>query len=372
MKKKILAFLLSAVMIVSLLPTVAFADTHTHERGMYHSYIWGYKFHQHKGQRVSPKAATCEDYGVKKTCYVCSCGKFFKDSNCWTEINVAVFNTYFESPLGHNFSGDVQHVGDGEHNFACVNEGCGKYGCDGVEGATEDCYGGEATCMEKACCEKCGEEYGDLGDHDFSGDAQKAGEGKHNFACVNEGCDKYGYNDIEGATVDCYGGEATCMKKACCEECGEEYGDLDPEAHTFSQKWSKDSTHHWHAATCIHKDQKADYAEHTDSNKDGKCDKCGAKLSKPTAPVKISVSVKDKTETQYIGFWPFGYYKNVKTYTATIKTEATGTKVTKVQYQLNGGRWTTGTSVSSDKPINSLKVRVTDSNGKVYDYTYGN
>ena len=33
--------------------------------------------------------------------------------------------------------------------------------------------------------------------------------------------------------------------------------------HTYSNEWSKDGTHHWHAATCEHKDEKKDYEEHT-------------------------------------------------------------------------------------------------------------
>ena len=33
--------------------------------------------------------------------------------------------------------------------------------------------------------------------------------------------------------------------------------------HTFAEEWSTDATHHWHAATCEHTDEKKDYAEHT-------------------------------------------------------------------------------------------------------------
>ena len=33
--------------------------------------------------------------------------------------------------------------------------------------------------------------------------------------------------------------------------------------HTFSNEWSSNGTHHWHAATCEHKDEKKDYEEHT-------------------------------------------------------------------------------------------------------------
>ena len=96
---------------------------------------------------------------------------------------------------------------------------------------------------------------------------------------------------------------------------------------------------------------------------------CGA-YDPHEADVKISVDVKTKNTKQYSGFLFWGTWKNVTTYTATIKTEATGVKVTKVQYQLNGGKWMTGTSVSSDKPIETLKVKAWDSNGNVHEYTY--
>ena len=32
--------------------------------------------------------------------------------------------------------------------------------------------------------------------------------------------------------------------------------------HTFASAWETDATHHWHAATCEHADEKADLGEH--------------------------------------------------------------------------------------------------------------
>ncbi len=51
---------------------------------------------------------------------------------------------------------------------------------------------------------------------------------------------------------------------ACGENCD----------HTFETKWTANETHHWHAATCEHVEEKKDYAEHVDTNKDGMCDVC--------------------------------------------------------------------------------------------------
>lgn len=47
-----------------------------------------------------------------------------------------------------------------------------------------------------------------------------------------------------------------------------------PHTHEFSSAWEKDATHHWHAATCEHTEEKGSYAEHKDVNNDGVCDDC--------------------------------------------------------------------------------------------------
>ncbi|MBR2929737.1 MAG: hypothetical protein IKC32_00775, partial [Clostridia bacterium] len=52
-----------------------------------------------------------------------------------------------------------------------------------------------------------------------------------------------------------------------------------PHEHTYATEWSKNDTHHWHAATCEHTDLKADEAEH--AYVDGVC-VCGA--TEPVAP----------------------------------------------------------------------------------------
>ena len=44
--------------------------------------------------------------------------------------------------------------------------------------------------------------------------------------------------------------------------------------HTFSESWSKNSTQHWHAATCEHSEEKSELNNHTDADEDGLCDVC--------------------------------------------------------------------------------------------------
>ena len=62
---------------------------------------------------------------------------------------------------------------------------------------------------------------------------------------------------------------AICMIIPCVlmlSACGHE--------HTFAEEWSMNDTHHWHASTCEHSEEKADYAEHIDENEDDICDVC--------------------------------------------------------------------------------------------------
>ena len=44
--------------------------------------------------------------------------------------------------------------------------------------------------------------------------------------------------------------------------------------HTYSAKWSTNSTEHWHAATCEHAELKSDVAAHADADENGECDVC--------------------------------------------------------------------------------------------------
>ena len=71
------------------------------------------------------------------------------------------------------------------------------------------------------------------------------------------------------------GGTATCTEQATCEICGEKYGNLKP--HSYSVKWSTGEASHWHE--CTECRAKTDEAEHTDTNKDHKCDVCDKVLS---------------------------------------------------------------------------------------------
>ena len=82
--------------------------------------------------------------------------------------------------------------------------------------------GGTATCTKKAVCKFCGEEYGEYASHNY-GDKYESDGTYHWKKCQNEGC------DATTEKEEHKGGEATTTKRAVCEVCGAEYGDLKKE-----------------------------------------------------------------------------------------------------------------------------------------------
>ena len=151
--------------------------------------------------------------------------------------------------------------------------------------------GGKATCTNKAKCEICGADYGEMLPHSYAhikapeylksaatctakavyytsctecgqsskGTADEAtfeygntlghkygewvsnGDGTHTRVCAND--------STHTETKDCHGGKATCTAKAICEVCGKAYGEMT--AHTFAKTAS--AKYLKSAATCTAK-----------------------------------------------------------------------------------------------------------------------
>lgn len=115
--------------------------------------------------------------------------------------------------------------------------------------------GGTATCQTRAICDKCGEEYGELGAHDLEHHGAKAA------TCTEKGWETYD----------------TCKQQGCDYTTYKEIAAL---GHDYAKTWANDDTNHWHE--CSRCDSKSEFAEHTynlwtegDSDKDyGLCE-CG-------------------------------------------------------------------------------------------------
>lgn len=222
-------------------------------------------------QEVVVDATCMNDKYTEYTCTTCGHGYTVREPG---------------TKLDHSYTGayDIDAEND-KHRQLCVN-GCNQYGewveceltytqvlgtethtaecpdCGNVD--TGDCFGGTATCIQKAKCEKCGGDHGDYAEHNFTGAAKNFGvEGEHNRVCAVEGCGEY--NPV---AEKCSGGTAYCTEKAICSECNTAYGEIDLNNHknTTAQPGK--------APTCMD-DGYTDYAT---------CDACGTELGKEVIP----------------------------------------------------------------------------------------
>ena len=222
------------------------------------------------------KAATCTENAVYYMS--CSCGEIIK-----TETFTA------ENTAGHDY-GNWTSNHDGTHTGVCSR--------NASHTVTEACSGGSAYCMERAVCEKCKTEYGELGGHIFGSD-WKCDNTYHWHECSGcKGVDSkvlHADNDKDHRCDACYhllgtcadnnndhkcdvcgkqlsecadnnndhlcdtcgkkltehtGGTATCTAKAVCTVCGEGYGEMVP--HSFTAE-NTDAKYLKTAAACTAK-----------------------------------------------------------------------------------------------------------------------
>lgn len=253
--KKILIIMLSITM---LFATSAFVACKVEDSGS----------HVHKGG-----VATCNE---KAKCD--ECGEEYGEFN----------------PENHT-STELVYVSNGNGTHKIVHK-C----CNAVTQAEEICAGGEATCKEKAKCEKCGGEYGELGEHTGGTPTcnQKAvcsdcGKEYGDFDATHHASEEFIYTANNNGTHNkirkccnvvavenekCSGGTATCQSKATCKDCGAEYGNLG--AHNYT-KVGKDAESHWkECSVCNTRDENSVTAhsatvwETTENGEIGKCE-CG-------------------------------------------------------------------------------------------------
>lgn len=88
-----------------------------------------------------------------------------------------------------------------------------------------------------------------------------------------------------------------------------------------------------------------------------------AKLVSVNADVKVTKAASNSF---------LGKLFKVYNYTASITVSANGVDVKSVQYSTNNKTWKNGTEYSKTSDISTLYVRVTDTNGAVYNFLYSN
>ena len=119
----------------------------------------------------------------------------------------------------HNWESAWEHD-DTSHWHACKDSSCNE-----VNGKVAH-SGGTATCLEKAKCDVCGVEYGELASHTYPETWTCTAVG-HYKTCTVEGC------GVKTELASHTGGTATCTAKGICSECGEPYGSLS--SHTWQE-----------------------------------------------------------------------------------------------------------------------------------------
>ena len=83
--------------------------------------------------KVNAKDAACEATGNIEYFRCAFCGKLFSDEAATSETTLEAVTL---PATGHNFTGEIRNNNDGQtHSYLCVN-GCGKYGYEGVAGAS--------------------------------------------------------------------------------------------------------------------------------------------------------------------------------------------------------------------------------------------
>ena len=156
---------------------------------------------------------------------------------------------------------DVTFVIQGEHLFNTVwkhDENTHWKECMvkgcGLKTDVTDHSGGQASCQKKAECEVCGQEYGELEAHNY-GSEWKHDETSHWRECQTEGCTAK--TDVTKHS----GGQATCQQKAECEVCSQEYGEFG--VHNYGSEWKHDETSHWRECQTEGCTAKTDVAKHS-------------------------------------------------------------------------------------------------------------
>ena len=155
------------------------------------------------------------------------------DGDCTTPVICECGEVVTAAKAEHIYD-EWKSNGNGTHTRKCITAGCTK-----VE--TANCAGGEATCKKRAVCTECNAEYGTLNPSNHNGNEvweQTAETHQKKYDCC--GADitnveahiwKDGVCKVCNYQCGHTGGNATCVKKALCTICGEEYGTYNMSIH---------------------------------------------------------------------------------------------------------------------------------------------
>ena len=196
------------------------------------------------------------------------------DGDCTTPV-ICECGEIVTAAKSEHIYGEWKSNGNGTHTHKCTTAGCT------IE-ETESCVGGAATCKKRAVCTDCNAEYGTLNPANHSGEqvwvqTEKTHQKKYdccgaevtniaNHVWENGHCTVCGYDCIHT------GGKATCTQKAVCNICHSEYGEINADNHTGTEKWTQTATTHEKKYDCC---GKVTIAQENHNWKDGACETCG-------------------------------------------------------------------------------------------------
>lgn len=230
-KKRIPAFLLTLVMIVSLMPAALAEGEEGGDSRQDPAPVC-----QHQNKDTSTTEATCESDGEETiTC-----------RDCHTELSRRTLQR-----LGHEWGSWGPDPGNSsQHLRTCTRPGCGQTQT-GSHSFSQ--YGNSDPQQHWQICGECGAE-STRSNHSLS---QNSDTNEHWEECI---C---GYKTGRGQHVDSDGNGA-------CDTCG-----ASVHVHNYSLNWSSDSSGHWHECSC---GDKKDQASHGTANASGECPICGYKI----------------------------------------------------------------------------------------------
>lgn len=187
------------------------------------------------------------------------------EATCTTPATCDKCKEEYGETAPHNYSGTVVVLHDDNedsHAYRCkFCDDQDLYGVGEEEGATEKCNGGDATCSEKATCDVCDDEYGEVDSEDHILSSWSDNEdGTHTRTCTREGCAHGENGNAYSETEKCVAGSqkevvADCVSEGyminVCAECGYEWDsdDVAPAGHKFGA-WISDGEGS-HTRTCI-------------------------------------------------------------------------------------------------------------------------
>ena len=180
--------------------------------------------------------ATCEEDGTETAQCDNGCG----GTNTLTAEDTA---------LGHSFTsyesdGDATCTEDGHETAICDRDGCNATDNRAVVDSALGHTGGTATCVDKKVCTRCEEQYGDVdsNNHSYSSDCdttcnndcgaeQRTDTAEHSYTdCEDTECNECGETRVAPGHT---GGTATCTEQARCERCGNRYGTVNNDNHSY-------------------------------------------------------------------------------------------------------------------------------------------